>query len=149
MSGESRFSCPIWVTTVMSPPLFCLVMFVVLMVHLFGLPVTHLEPNHALELFTLCSFSTSFFFSGFPLCVLIYSRAGILAAYLPPRGGGHRKLSVPHLHRAWRARLLKFCVCWCCAFLSYAFNICFDVRLVAGSTKQSAYAIAEKARVLR
>lgn len=87
MSGQSRFSCPIWVTTVMSPPLFCLVMFVVLMVHLFGLPVTHLEPNHALELFTLCSFSTSFFFSGFPLCVLIYSRAGILDADLPPRGG--------------------------------------------------------------
>lgn len=74
MSVQSGFSCPIWVTIVMSPPLFCLVTFVVLMMHLFGLLVVHLEPNHALELFTLCSFSTSFFF-WLPLCVLIYSCA--------------------------------------------------------------------------
>lgn len=148
MSGQSRFSCPIWVTTVMSPPLFCLVMFVVLMVHLFGLPVTHLEPNHALELFTLCSFSTSFFFLASP-SVFSYIVLGSWMQTFHLGGGGHRKLSVPHLHRAWRARLLKFCVCWCCAFLSYAFNICFDVQLVAGSTKQSAYTIAEKARVLQ
>lgn len=63
----------------MSPPLFCLVMFVVLMVHLCGLPVTHLEPNHALELFTLCSFSTSFFFLASPS---VFSYIVVLGSWL-------------------------------------------------------------------
>lgn len=147
MSVQSGFSCPIWVTIVMSPPLFCLVTFVVLMMHLFGLLVVHLEPNHALELFTLCSFSTSFFFSGSPS---VFSYIAVLDPVCrPSASGGHRKLSVPHLHRAWGTLLLKFCVCRYCTFLSYTFNICLDVQFIAWSTKQSAYTIAEKAPVLR
>lgn len=87
MSVQSGFNCPIWVTIVMSPPLFCLVTFVVLMMDLFGLLDVHLEPNHALELFTLCSFSTSFFFSG---ALSVFSYIAVLGSWMQTLrlGGG-------------------------------------------------------------
>lgn len=84
-------------------------MFVVLMVHLFGLPVIHLEPNHTLELFTLCSFSTSFF-SGFPLCVLMYSHAGILDADPLPQGGAQEALSTSFTQSVARTPLKILCL---------------------------------------